>query len=651
MRKKILIMLFGIVAVGSSQAQSLYYYEDFQSGTPKNMTFYDFDQAAVNSSLNGSGLEDGTWHLLLMGSGESNYFMGSASWFAIPGKANDWMITPKIKIYKEGATLNWKGIVCDNGGPRIKRDGYKIYISTTGNSMRDFETEPIFSIDEENPDKWVSHEVSLDKYVGKQIYIAFVNDSYDKYVLGIDDISVRGPKPAVGYEFTTPTVTDSLKAHVSVKITNNDEQTLDNCKVSYAIDKDTVSQDFTELNLAKGASAELIMTNAIEASTSKTIYYDSWIEPNNDPYLAESDSIMGVYFVANRRTVIEEGTGTWCGNCPLGAAALEYLSKWYPENFIPIAVHDGSGGDGMAVNDYVTFCGFTGFPEGLTDRKFLSTPYGNATDANYTFLNNGFETFFLEAQKQYAVAEINGQAYYTDDAMSKVNVLLTTKFIKDVKNEGYSIALIVLEDSVTAPDGSLFSQHNYFHADVYDGISIYAANDTLEEVAGYANQPEYIAQKFNHVARAAVGDYSGMDPSFPDAIVGNFEYNNPVQFYYEDGLVNNPQFTYLVAMLLDGNGWVVNACKINIGLPTGINGVKTDNGAIDLRANGNTVTVTSETANDMTLNLYSANGAMVTTLGAVAATEHSFTLPANLKGVYIVKATVGKNVITRKLTF
>lgn len=74
-------------------------------------------------------------------------------------------------------------------------DGYKVLISTTDNQLASF-TDTLRLIAEESED-WLEREINLSDsgYVSQTIYIAFVNNSYDKFKLYLDDFSVRIEDP------------------------------------------------------------------------------------------------------------------------------------------------------------------------------------------------------------------------------------------------------------------------------------------------------------------------------------------------------------------------------------------------------------------------------------------------------------------------
>lgn len=560
-----------MAAQGTVGAQNVVYYsQDFQgSSKPTELMYYDGDGNEIASSLVGTGLECGTWHLIRLEAGDPNKVMGSASAFTTPGKANDWMVTPQIKIYGTGAKLSWKAMSASN----VKKDGYKVYVSTKGYAMEDFEKEPLFSIEAEAASGLQSHEVSLDNYAGKTIYIAFVNDSYDKYVICVDDIQVSGPAATeahdrASFEVTTPLMTDTGKAQMSVNVKNLKATPLNTVKVCYRVNNQEFGQEFSGLNLNQGETAALTVDESVDVALNTTFKYDIWVEVNGDPTLSVRDSIRGTYFVSNRRTLIEEGTGTWCSNCPDGAVALQYLENNYPNNVVTIAVHGDNSIDPMYYPDYVNFCMFPAYPTIMADRKYLGQAFALDEEYNYSFTvpNYGIEYFFLLAQRQYAVAELDGTAALIDKDLNRLEINVNSRFTNDLKNEGYDIALILLEDSVTAPDGTMYVQTNGRAATNY---TYYGKKDTIYNSGGWGALPGTVRMKFNHVARAAYnGSFNGVENNsqLPATIEGGKVYTSTFTWDIPEGTVNNMQYASIVALMTDATGYIVNCCKMHVNI-------------------------------------------------------------------------------------
>jgi thiol-disulfide isomerase/thioredoxin len=551
-----------------------------------------------------------------MNAGDTNKLMGSASTFTTPGKANDWMVTPQIKIYGAGAKLTWKSM----SASRVKKDGLKVYISTKGYEMKDFETDPIFSVEAEET-TFQEHEVSLDKYVGQTIYIAFVNDSYDKYVICVDDIQVSGPaateaQDRASFEVTTPLMTDTGKAQMSVEVKNLKSPVLDAVKVCYRANDQLVEQEFKNLGLSKGERKTLTLDQTENVPLNTTLMYDIWVEVDGDRTYSVRDSIRGTYFVSNRRTLIEEGTGTWCGNCPGGTIALEYMENNYPDNVVSIAVHND---DAMEIAAYNDFCQYPAFPMMLVDRKYLGLPAELDEDYNYSFLvpGSGVEYFFQLAQRFIAEAELSGTATLTDADKNRLEIKVDSRFINDCKSNGYDIALILLEDSVTAPDGSMYQQSNYYASTKYTFVG---KKDTILNSGGWGALPGTVRMKFNHVARAAYnGSFNGYgnNNSLPANIKGGEVYTSTYIWDVPAGTVNHMKNASVVALMTDATGYIVNCCKMHVNV---------DADAIQQVENTNDATITA---------IYTPDGAQVNKLQ---------------KGVNFVKYTDAKgNTFTRKV--
>ena len=108
----------------------------------------------------------------------------SGSWYSSVQTSDDWMITPAINVTTNNE-LTWEAKAQDVD----YSDGYEVLISTTGTDITtDFGT-VLFTIAAES-DVWETRTVDLSAYDGQTVYIAFRNNSTDKFLLLVDNVSV-----------------------------------------------------------------------------------------------------------------------------------------------------------------------------------------------------------------------------------------------------------------------------------------------------------------------------------------------------------------------------------------------------------------------------------------------------------------------------
>ena len=174
-----------------ASAQTLYA-EDFDGGSlaSKGFTVLNVDGLIGNTGLDVSfvGLSDSftnnAWINSLAVNG--NVCALSTSYYSISplGTSNDWLITPPITLTGNNLKIAWRDIATDATFP----DGYSVFISTSaGNTVGSFNPTPIYST-LGAPGAWTEQQVNLNTYAGQTVTFAFVNNSTDKYLLGIDSI-------------------------------------------------------------------------------------------------------------------------------------------------------------------------------------------------------------------------------------------------------------------------------------------------------------------------------------------------------------------------------------------------------------------------------------------------------------------------------
>lgn len=136
-----------------------------------------------------------------------------------------------------------------------------------------------------------------------------------------------------------------------------------------------------------------------------------------------------------RGVVVEEGTGTWCGNCVIGIAAIDRMKRKYPETFIPISLHD----DNMRpLDNYMAILGlFDGLPSSIIDRKPTLMPYPTM---------EALESMYLQ-ESTLAKAGLKASAEFSDHGRTGIRVQAETEF-GDSSADSYMIATAVTEDNL-----------------------------------------------------------------------------------------------------------------------------------------------------------------------------------------------------------
>ncbi|MBL7832200.1 MAG: hypothetical protein JNK41_14330, partial [Saprospiraceae bacterium] len=180
--------------------------------------------------------------------------------------------------------------------------------------------------------------------------------------------------------------------------------------------------------------------------------------------------------------VVEEATGTWCGFCVRGAVYMDQLTEKYGDDFVGIAVHNGTN-DPMVVPTYdqgtTNFPNFSGFPSAIVARKHLVSP-------------EDIETPFLQEAAIAPTVDLTATATY-DKVTRELVVNLSSTTTKNYVAPKFFIALI--EDGVTGTSAG-YNQSNYY------------SGGSLGPMGGFENLPNPVPANqmvYNHVARALFG--------------------------------------------------------------------------------------------------------------------------------------------------
>ena len=113
---------------------------------------------------------------------------------------DNWLVSPCLNLTAgNNYTLTWYDAGTDSA---YYAEHYAVYVSTTGGSISNFSSSPVFSTTLTGT-SYTQRTVSLNAYAGQNIYIAFRHfGTTDQYWLRLDDICVTETVPTTNYTVT-----------------------------------------------------------------------------------------------------------------------------------------------------------------------------------------------------------------------------------------------------------------------------------------------------------------------------------------------------------------------------------------------------------------------------------------------------------------
>lgn len=345
------------------------------------------------------------------------------------------------------------------------------------------------------------------------------------------------------------------------------------------------------VNIAPGASASVphpdnvTYATAIESNINVTVSAVNGAADGD----ASNNSGAAMHNTLSQQTdkavVIEEGTGTWCGWCPRGEVAMDYMTTTYPNDFIGIAVHNG---DPMTVTEYDNGAGISGFPGCNVDRALLGESVSQSL----------FETYYNDRVNMGVPANVEATVSGTG---ANVTIDASATFYTPMSGADYRLAVVITENGVTGTTSG-YNQANYY------------SGGGSGPMGGYENLTDPVPAAdmvYDHVGVALLGGYDGQAGSVPatitDGTVANY------QFTYTVPVTSNKANMHAVVMLLDNNtGAIINAKEFSL---SGASIADVD--AINMNVYPNpatdNVTVAFEAAGDYTITITDMAGRVVST--------------------------------------
>ena len=511
MKKKILI-IGSLIASTSSFGQTIFN-QNFNASAnlPAGWAQYNVDGLTPNStfsSLMGVNAWVGIAGSQLNLTGNGNVML-STSAYTPTGTSNDWLVTPSITIPITGYSLQYDVM----SGSATSFESYEVYISTTGNTVADFTGAAVYS-ESSAPATLTNRTIDLSAYSGQSIYVAFRNNSTNKWLMIIDNVIVRTLLPndiiLQGTDLSRYSLTNSDNT-LTLTVKNDGSTAITSLTADW--NDGTSHSSVITVNIAPGTTSVINHPTLVSYSsvvekniTVNITAVNSSVDPTDPTLNTTTEKFNTVSTLAEKNVLFEEGTGTWCGFCVRGLVAMNQALIDHPTGFIGIAVHNG---DPMAVGAYNSGVGFSGYPSANVDRAVKNIDASTADfDLNYA------ERITLIPPAAITATVTNTGSVYSINATST----FTTQFA----SSNFRLAAIISEDDVVGTDSG-YDQHNYYSGGGYGPMG------------GFEDLPSVIAAAdmvYPHVGRALLGGYNGQYNSVPVAIT--------------DGQVVNYNFNYTV---------------------------------------------------------------------------------------------------------
>ena len=245
-----------------------------------------------------------------------------------------------------------------------------------------------------------------------------------------------------------------------------------------------------------GSSTTVRIPLTADATTGRSPRYITVTKVNgveNTIENATSDGyIVSLEEAVERRTVVEEFTGTWCGWCPRGIVGMEQVNKKFGDKAITIVVHSS---DPMAINYGISA---SSYPMAYVDRGVAADPYYGVSGDKPA----GICDLVEERNSLLSEASVNLQQPVLAKS-GTISFKTEVTFLYDnPKSAPYAIGYVLLQDGLQGK-GRNWAQYNN-----YSGNTESFGNDEL--LKPWVDAASYVPMTFDHVAIAAKGmDGSG----------------------------------------------------------------------------------------------------------------------------------------------
>lgn len=347
-------------------------------------------------------------------------------------------------------------------------------------------------------------------------------------------------------------------------VVNKGTSAINSVDYSYSVagQSGTAHYDFTTPITAHiGASANITFALQ-EFADGGTFPITITLDKVNGKEVADASTTATIYVyktLPTKRALLEEYTRTWCGYCPRGFVGLEHMNELLGNDFVGVSYHNG---DPMEFTSSFP-SSISGYPDAWIDRAHETDAYcGDNYDGHFNI-----DKDYAERNTLFAPADLNTQAYFTDDSKAYIDAKTSVTFPVDNADNKYQLSFILTADGLSEA-GDAYKQSSWDQSNYYSGSSSYPDDDMKQFTSG----DSYVkGLTYNFVVCGWSGS-SYISGSLPSSITGD----EPVTYTYTfdlsksvntggNPIIQDKSKLHVVTLLIDtSNGQVVNALKSNV---------------------------------------------------------------------------------------
>ena len=624
--------------------------DDFNAGLNTNTwMLYDGDGLTPSSEMEGWGFSATLpWWVARDDVGNPDMCAVSHSMYSTPGKSDDWLVTQRLYISDATYTLSFKAQSYRNGcDDKLKVIVYAsddVYTALTGSivdRMRYYgdivleETLSPGAAEEKLEGDWADFTIPLEKYEGKNIYVAFLNDNRNESAVFVDDVVVKRDLKMSFVNLTPQTVVAAGEVEVKgILAVESETETYKGYSVKLIDAGGNVvsSLENPDEEMSAGWTLEFAMPEKLEVPVGKVTRYTIDITMGDLNEKSEA-GVMNLAIATTKKVVIEEYTGQTCPNCPLGHAALEWIEQDFGDRVIPLALHSYPGDSFTTpmAQSLQESLGLNAAPTARVDRMSVSSPMALSQDGQYFYRDNGVWYDYVAAELS-ALPPADIEIVGVDFDGENYRVDMEVRYALDMEGLNANILTVICENGLQGV------QENNRYTFESPALREWGKDGEYGKAA--------LPFVFDDVVRTWAGTtYNGTGGLLPSSVESGKTYTVSVTVPGVRWIVDNDKTTATVMLIDAETGLVVNADRKDIYYKSGIDAPGADLSDVKVSVAGGMVTITS--ASDLSAYAYSADGRRICSGRGHGVVAMDLT---SCKGLAVIAVTTDAGVKTFKVS-